>query len=997
MAPAQFDLKSYTNADMVTDDFGRWELLAERLKAHEMPPKPMPPPPAAETQQVIDWVAAMRTAEIKKSAGDPGVVLTRRLSNAEYDYTVRDLTGQDLHVAKQFPVDPANQAGFDNSGESLTMSPALLNKYLKAAREVANHAVLTPDGIDFSPYPMQGQTDREKYAIQRIVNFYFAQPTDYADYFAAAWRYQYRKQLHLSHATLVSVATEAKISPKYLPMVWTILHDKDALGPILKLQTMYRALPAPPAAKPEAVRAQTVAMRDFVVKIRAHTAMQFSAPVVAGLPAQSEPLLNWKLKQFAEHRRDSDPNDLRNDNDPPPVVPRIPDYPDLHQEAAPRWAALSAKARANDTDLIVPHAERARYQAAFERFAQVFPDVFFVSERGRYFPDDSEDKGRLLSAGYHNITGYYRDDLPLQQLILDDAGKQKLDRLWNEFDYIASYSDHTWTQYYFNQSGEVFGKGDEAGSDRPTDHAVTDTEVIYKMRDVYLAKAASGLCNDPAAIDAIKDHFERTNATLRALEKERAAAEPKQLDALLQFAARAYRRPLTSAEQADLLAFYHQSRAQSQLSHEDALRDSIASVLMEPDFLYRLDVGEPQISPARAVTVAKHGLVAAKSSPLKPTDGLNGPPASSSGAGAVEPLSSYALASRLSYFLWASMPDDELLRHAAANDLQNPKVLLAQARRMMKDGRVRGLATEFTGHWLNFSLFETNNSVDRARFPQFNNDLRTAMYEEPIRFVEDTIQNNGSILDLLYGNYTFVNPVLAKHYGIPGVDGSNDHWVRVDNAGQYGRGGILPMAVFMTANSPGLRTSPVKRGNWVVQKVLGIRVPPPPPVVPELPSDESKSDLPVRDMLARHRAVPFCAACHQRFDSFGLAYEGYGPIGDVRTKDLAGRSVDTAVVYPGGVDGVGFEGLRAFIKAHRQDQYVNNFSRKLLAYALNRSLQLSDEGLIDTMQSELVAQNYRFDTLVESIVTSPQFRNQRVAAAPPTQLASSERPSQKGK
>jgi hypothetical protein len=366
-------------------------------------------------------------------------------------------------------------------------------------------------------------------------------------------------------------------------------------------------------------------------------------------------------------------------------------------------------------------------------------------------------------------------------------------------------------------------------------------------------------------------------------------------------------------------------------------------------------------------------------------------------AGAVEPLSSYALASRLSYFLWASMPDDELLRHAAANDLQNPKVLLAQARRMMKDGRVRGLATEFTGHWLNFSLFETNNSVDRARFPQFNNDLRTAMYEEPIRFVEDTIQNNGSILDLLYGNYTFVNPVLAKHYGIPGVDGSNDHWVRVDNAGQYGRGGILPMAVFMTANSPGLRTSPVKRGNWVVQKVLGIRVPPPPPVVPELPSDESKSDLPVRDMLARHRAVPFCAACHQRFDSFGLAYEGYGPIGDVRTKDLAGRSVDTAVVYPGGVDGVGFEGLRAFIKAHRQDQYVNNFSRKLLAYALNRSLQLSDEGLIDTMQSELVAQNYRFDTLVESIVTSPQFRNQRVAAAPPTQLASSERPSQKGK
>ena len=139
----------------------------------------------------------------------------------------------------------------------------------------------------------------------------------------------------------------------------------------------------------------------------------------------------------------------------------IPKYPDLHEEAAPRWAALSAKARANDADLIVPAAQRARYEAAFSRFASVFPDAFYISERGRYFPDDSEDKGRLLSAGYHNIMGYYRDDLPLIQLILDDNGKRELDRLWNEFDYIADFSARTWTQYYFNQSGEVFGKGDE--------------------------------------------------------------------------------------------------------------------------------------------------------------------------------------------------------------------------------------------------------------------------------------------------------------------------------------------------------------------------------------------------------------------------------------------------------------------------------------------------------------------------------------------------------
>ena len=214
MAPAQFDLKSYTSVDMVTDDFARWALLAERLKNQEMPPKPMPPPPANEAQQVIDWVAAVRAEEIKKAAGDPGVVLARRLSNAEYDYTVRDLTGQDMHVAKEFPVDPANQAGFDNSGESLTMSPALLNKYLKASREVADHAVLKPDGIDFAPYPMLVETDREKYAIQRIVGFYAAQPTNYADYFEAAWRYKYRIALKKPHATLATTAADAKAEPQ---------------------------------------------------------------------------------------------------------------------------------------------------------------------------------------------------------------------------------------------------------------------------------------------------------------------------------------------------------------------------------------------------------------------------------------------------------------------------------------------------------------------------------------------------------------------------------------------------------------------------------------------------------------------------------------------------------------------------------------------------------------------------------------------------------------
>jgi hypothetical protein len=698
-------------------------------------------------------------------------------------------------------------------------------------------------------------------------------------------------------------------------------------------------------------------MRDFVVKIRNHTAMQFAAPVVKGLPPGSQPLLNWKLREFAAHRRDSDPMDLRNDTDPPPAVPQIPKYPGLHQEAAPRWAALSAKARAGDEDLIVPTADRKRYEDAFERFANVFPDAFYVKERGRYFPDDSEDKGRLLSASYHNTMGYFRDDTPLSELILDEKGQRELERLWEQFDFAARYTERTWVQYYMNQSGEVQGKGAEAGTARPLDHEITDEEVILRMRDAYIVKAQADQRNDPMAFKAIRDHFERVNATLRGLEKEHKDAESKHLDALLAFAVRAYRRPLTKAERDDLLSYYHKLREKNGLSHEAAVRDSIVGVLMSPDFLYRIDLLDPGMSSSGSVRTVT----------LK-----------NSGAVQIKPLSAYALASRLSYFLWSSMPDEELLRHAAAGDLQKTDVLVAETRRMMSDERVRGMATEFGGNWLDFRHFETNNSVDRERFPSFNNDLREAMFEEPVRFLEDAIRNDRSVLDMLYGRYTFVNPVLARHYGMPEVKGDRNTWVRVDDADKYQRGGLLPMAVFLTQNSPGLRTSPVKRGYWVVHRVLSEVIPPPPPVVPELPADESKTDLPLRDVLAKHRSNLVCASCHAKFDSFGLAFEGFGPVGEARTQDLAGRPIDASATFPGGWQGAGVAAVETYIREHRQADFVDGLSRKLLAYALNRSLQLSDEAIVERMKTALPAKDYRFSWLIENIVTSPQFRNARV-------------------
>lgn len=942
---AQLNLDTYSKLGDVVRDHPRWAQVGERLKAGDMPPKGMKHPDVGANQQIIEWIEAMRMNEARKQAGEPGIVLARRLSNAEYNYSILDLTGVDIQPTKEFPVDPANPEGFDNTGESLSMSPSLLNKYLQAARVVANQMVLKPNGIDFAAHPMLVETDREKYAIQRIVNFYQSQPTDYADYFMAAWGFKNRVALGKAGATLASAAAEYGVSAKYLPVVWQSLEGvREEVGPMAKVQALWRALPM----QKQAARAGCVAMRDYVVRVRALVAKHYSSPVVKGLSTTSQPLMNWKLNLFAQKRRDFDRAALLVDGEP---LPEVPDAPKpgaffiraVGDSVAKQASAKMIQARLADMEpLRVPTGERALYEAAFGRFANVFPDAFFVSERGRFFPDDTQDKGRLLSAGFHNVMGYFRDDLPLREMILDPKQSRELETLWQEFDFIADHSIRTYTQYYFNQSGEILGNGRESGSERPQDKAVTYPSVIFGLRDQYLAKANADATNDKVALEAIEAHFQRVNAGIRAVQKLRAEAEPRHIAALNQFAARAYRRPLTLVEKNDLVAYYQQIREKSGLTHEEAIRDSVVGILMSPDFCYRIDLLDNRIS----------------SAPVKR-------------------LPDYALASRLSFFLWSSLPDQKLLDRAAAGQLRQPGVLLSEVRRMLKDERARRFATEFAGHWLDFRRFEEHNAVDRQRFPSFTNELRQAMFEEPVRYVEDVIRNDRSVLDLLYGKHTFVNPVLAKHYGMPEVMGKADHWVRVDDARSYGRGGLLPMSVFLTQNAPGLRTSPVKRGYWLTKRVLGENIPPPPASVPELPGDESKGDLPLRDMLVKHRENPSCAGCHARFDSLGLAFEGYGPIGEKRSLDLGGRPVDTQANFPDGSQGAGFDGVLNYVSVKREKDFEANLCRKLLAYGLGRSLLLSDEITIGRMRGKLAATGHRFAPLVEMIVMSPQFLNKR--------------------
>ncbi|MBI3415025.1 MAG: DUF1592 domain-containing protein [Verrucomicrobia bacterium] len=936
----KLDLRPYSTTEAVAKGYRQWEVLLEKLKAVEMPPEEAKRHPTVELRQsVIDWIQAMRRSEARRNVGDPGPVFARRLSNAEYDHTIRDLTGVDLRPAQEFPVDPANEAGFDNSGESLIMSPALVTKHLEAARRVAEHIVLKPQGFVFAPHPVVTETDRDKFCVKRIIDFYQQQPTDYADYFMAAWCFKHRASIGKPKATLAEFATAQRISSKYLATIWSTLSDpQDAVGPIATLRAMWRELPAPPReVRPDReniARSGCERMRDFVASLRQKLKPEVSNLAVRGIAPGSQPLVLWKDRQMAANRTRYDPGALR-----------------VQGES-------TADAGGIDPALAVPHdnSARARYEAAFDRFCHVFPDAFYVSERVLVFlKEDKDSRGRLLSAGFHLMTGYFRDDAPLSELVLDEQARRELDGLWEEFHFITLDSMRQYKDFIFFERAEPprFAQGAEFDFARSEDKDVTSEAKIKQLAEAYLAKARSN-GGEGAAINAIEDYFKNISADIRRVEQARLAAEPSHLQALLAFAERAYRRPLSKAEGDDLLAFYGALRAKDGLDHEEAVRDTVASVLMSPYFCYRVElggtVGQPAVSPDSNAVKWK-----------------------------AQPLSDYALASRLSYFLWSSMPDAELLARAKAGDLHRRTVLVAQTRRMLQDDRIRGLATEFCGNWLDFRRFEEHNAVDRERFKSFNNELREAMFEEPIRFMVDLVREDRPVFNFLYADYTFVNPILARHYDMPEPRVRSNEWVRVNDANRYERGGLLPMSVFLTKNAPGLRTSPVKRGYWVARRVLGERIPPPPPAVPELPNDEAKlGDLTLRETLARHRADKNCAGCHARFDALGLVFEGFGPIGERRERDFSGRPVDTHATFPGGSEGAGLDGLRRYLREHRQQEFLDNLCRKLLAYALGRSLLLSDDGIIDDMRAKLAANGYRFSSLVETIVTSPQFLNQRV-------------------
>lgn len=438
---------------------------------------------------------------------------------------------------------------------------------------------------------------------------------------------------------------------------------------------------------------------------------------------------------------------------------------------------------------------------------------------------------------------------------------------------------------------------------------------------------------NPKVFEPLRQPFAERAAAYR---QQLVESEHLHLKQLVSVASRAYRKQFSSRDWLDLNRVYKIARGEG-MSHEDAFRVVLTRILVAPAFLYKIEMPVPG---------NKQG-----------------------------PVTDRELANRLSYFLWSSLPDDELARLGAAGELHDPEVLRTQLQRMLKSEKTRRLATEFACQWLHIYDFDQLDEKSEKHFPQFA-QLRGAMYEESILFFTDLFQNNGSVTDILAADHTFVNGELATHYQIENVTGKN--WQKVSGIQQHDRGGILGQATTLAKQSGASRTSPILRGNWISEVLLGERLPRPPKDVPQLPDEESATQtLSVRELVAKHSSDAKCAVCHKRIDPLGFSLENFDAIGRRRDKDLGDRLIDTSVTTIDGAKFTGLAGLRNYLLTTRGDAFLRQFCRKLLGYSLGRSVQLSDEPLLTEMQAKLKSNDYQMHLAFETIILSRQFREIR--------------------
>jgi Protein of unknown function (DUF1592)/Protein of unknown function (DUF1588)/Protein of unknown function (DUF1587)/Protein of unknown function (DUF1585)/Protein of unknown function (DUF1595) len=407
---------------------------------------------------------------------------------------------------------------------------------------------------------------------------------------------------------------------------------------------------------------------------------------------------------------------------------------------------------------------------------------------------------------------------------------------------------------------------------------------------------------------------------------------------LSNLAHRAYRRPVGADDMTQLLALYNGGAQNG--GFEAGVRLALQKILVSPEFLFRTEVDPPGAVP-----------------------------------GTVYKISDVELASRLSFFLWSSIPDDQLLAVAESGRLSDPSVLQAQVKRMLADPRSQALVKNFAGQWL-FLRNVARMSPDTTTFPNFDENLRQALAKETELLIESQLREDHSVVDLLSTDYTFLNQRLAEHYGIKGIYGNEFRRVKLEDPNRYG---LLGQASILAVTSYPNRTAPTIRGKWVLEQLLGSPPPPPPPNVPSLKDDATAQKLTMRQRMEQHRANPTCAACHRKMDPLGFALENFDGLGAWRVSTAPGSGpIDASGAMPDGTAFNGPAGLRDVL-LKKQDMFVETFTERLLTYALGRGVEEYDHAALRKIVREAAADHQKWSSIILGIVNSTPFQMRRAS------------------
>jgi hypothetical protein len=827
----------------------------------------------------------------------------------------------------------------------------------------------------------------------------------YPQAFYAAWRYCHRERLGLGEKSLALLAAEEGIDGRFAQYIWSVIHADEPSFPTSAIVDRWRELPVPDKTNDSLERRVRLScdelydfLRGWQTRLAGNVTKKEEAAVLSehslevGTSQSFEEEIDWPegaetarvilsvasadvqpiagtlvIWQNARVRFRS-PGQRR--GEPQPLAAA------LSEESLQTLAMGQHPAGGNigPQDFVIGGTDSRTLELRVPpgaRWAELFIDVQLDLERGRdgvvrctVSEDEEASQGKSVSAILADPagaavkawrTGVLEFARRLPQISHREPAPSDRDPIPPPFDnsYNVPERDHFhYKVKYFRDDAFLVQNILDDATRRRLDEAWADLLGSHEYHDVFLRFVAEkykldlggrGIGQlDDDLIEQLpaepRQHVRRLRKEYQSVQRSLRAAQPAHVEDAIALATLAWRRPLAESEQAGLRSFYQDLRTRSDLTHVEAMRALVARTLAAPDFLYRAE------RPAE-----QRGIV---------------------------PVSDWEVASRLSYFLWSSLPDEELRRAAAAGELRDPQRLTVQARRMLSDPKARRLATEFFGQWFGFYQFDRHRGVDPERFPEFNEALKTALHEEAISFFEHIVRQDRPVGEILFADYTFVNRELARHYGIE-IDATSEQLLRVESAGRSHRGGLLGLGAVHTVTSAPLRTSPVKRGDWVLRRVLGTPVPPPPADAGSIPADDVAADRQtIRQRLDAHRRNPSCVNCHARIDPLGFALEQYDPIGRWRELYRDGETIDSSSTLADGSRLAGPEGLRDYLKS-QQAQFHRTLCTRLIGYALGRSESIADQELIDEMLAACREGQGRFSALVLKVVTSRQFTTQR--------------------